>query len=244
MGSKPVPKLHYRYKGPYEVVQHVNNAVTCKHLVIGFVETFDVASLVIFPTDYQTAYQAALRDYDQYEIDTFLGHRGNPAKRTTMEFLIRFKDNETKWVSWSKDLFDSIPYEIYVSALPSLYQLRFTEKQLSVYRRDVNKRDIDFLKPGDTAYVELSYFGYDWFLGLHLPDIFPRIYVVEVCFTHWYHKTSKRKISIYVPIFPNNYSYPIDYFTAQSYFTTLSLQDDKHILVDAALVHLHPQIIQ
>jgi hypothetical protein len=56
MGPKPSPKLHYRYKGFYEVIQQTKNAVSCKHVVVGFIDTFDVTSLIIFPTNYHTAY--------------------------------------------------------------------------------------------------------------------------------------------------------------------------------------------
>jgi hypothetical protein len=243
MGPKPSPKLHYRYKGPYEVIQQTNNAVTCKHLVVGFIETFDVTSLIIFPTNYHTAYEAALRDYNQYEIDVIVGHKGDPAKRTSMQFQIKFKDNELKWVIWSKDLFDSIPYELYVSGIPALYQLRFTEKQLSTYRRDLNKKNIEIVKVGDIVYVELQYFGYEWFINLNLPDVYPLIYVVEAHMTHWYHKSSRRKISIYIPIFPNNYSYPIDNFNATSYFSCFELDNTKHVLVDNLFVQQYPQIL-
>jgi hypothetical protein len=57
------------------------------------------------------AYKAALLDNDQYEVEQILAYRGDPHMRTTMEFFIQFKDGKPPvWQTWSRDLFNSIPY--------------------------------------------------------------------------------------------------------------------------------------
>lgn len=244
MGPKPVPKLHYRYRGPYEVLKHVKNDVTCRHIVMGFTEIFHVESLIIFPHNYQLAYEAALRDYNQYEIEKISQHKGDPGRRTTMSFLVTFKDGETKWVDWSKDLFDSVPYEQYVSSFPALYQLRFTEKQAAVWRKTMNKENITSINPGDIVYVDLQWLGYEWFISLNLPEILPKIYVLETYISHWYHNISHRKVSIQFRIFPKDNGYVIDSFTAYAYFSNKTFDSTKHVLVDKTLCQKYPPILR
>ncbi len=243
-GPKPSPKLSHRYKGPYEVITHVKNDVTCRHLVMGHVEIFDVESLLIFPTSYEAAYEAALRDYNQYEIDTIIGHKGNPERRTTMEFLIIFKDGDTKWIPWSQDLFQSIPYELYVSSIPPLHQLKYTEIITKKWKASLNKMEITFVYPNLIVFVELQWLGYDWYLQLLLPDIFPRVYVIQAKLLHWYHKNSYKKISVNFDIFPSDNVYVIDHFTAYSYFANTLFDDNKHVLVDSQFIQKFPQVLQ
>jgi hypothetical protein len=50
------------------------------------------------------AQEAALRDADQYYIDSFLAYKGNPEVRNTIIF-IKFVDGCT--LDWSKDLYDT-----------------------------------------------------------------------------------------------------------------------------------------
>jgi hypothetical protein len=243
-GPKPSPKLSHRYKGPYEVIDHVKNDVTCRHLVMGNVEIFDVESLLIFTHDYHKAYQAALRDYNQYEIDMIIGHKGNPERRTTMEFLIKFKDEDIKWVKWSQDLFQSIPYESYVSSIRCLHQLKYTEAIANKWKRSLNQTDIDFIFPGQIVYVELQWLGYDWFSQLNLPDIFPLIYVLETKLLHWYYKNSHKKLSVQFTIFPIENIYVINHSTAYAYFSNATYDVQKHLLVDSNFVKKYPDILK
>jgi hypothetical protein len=244
MGPKPFPKLHYRYKGPYEVIQHVHNSVTCRHLVLGFVEVYDVASLILFPTDYATAYDAALRDRDQYVIARISGHRGDLTTKTNMEFYVEFADGDHRWLPWTLDLDDSIPFEEYVSSIPELYPLKFKIKVAAQWKHDLNKKDITTVTPGDTVYVLLQWFNYAWYQNLQLPNIYPKVYVVEACFSHWYYKQSHRKISDRFPIFPNGENtYVLTNAEVFQYFSNKILNLDSMVLVDKQFVAQFPHIV-
>jgi hypothetical protein len=243
-GPKPFPKLHYRYKGPYEVIQQVKNDVTCKHLVMGFIETYNVESLIIFPSTYASAYDAALRDYNQYEIDEIIGHKGNPNRRTTMSFLTKFKDGDVKWLNWSSDLFQSIPYEIYVASIYELHQLKYTDAVANKWKRSFSKTDIDFLTPGSDVFVPLQWLGYEWFTQLNLPDPYPLVYVLHGKCIEWFYKTSKKKITIHFAPYPKDNLYVVDYFNAYSFFRVTSLDSTKHILVDHKFAQQYPQVMR
>ena len=104
-------KLTPAYKGPYEVVSQRNNDVTCRHLVGGQIETFHLSRVKIFHGNRDDAYKAALLDNDQYVIKEVLAYRGDPLTRTTMEFEVQFEAGSVVWLPWTKELFDTVPYE-------------------------------------------------------------------------------------------------------------------------------------
>lgn len=128
--NAPLPsKLTLHFAGPYEVISQHKNDVQCRHLCVKTVHTFHVERLKMFFGPREEAERVALLDHDQYQVETILYYRGNPAIRTTMEFYIRFGDGDERWVTWSKDLFDSVPYEDFCRARPPLFPLLFTVKE-------------------------------------------------------------------------------------------------------------------
>jgi hypothetical protein len=187
-GPKPHPKLAPRYAGPYQVIKQVKNDVEVRRVIMGNVATFSVEDLIVFSGDVKSAKDAALRDHSQYEVNTIIRHRGNPLFRSSMEFYTKFADEDERWMRYSKDLFDSIPYAEYVSKIPYLKHLAYSSADAEKYIRDINSNDITTVVPGDTVYVDIAWFGITWgFDTVGLPDIFPRIYVFEFRYTHYFH---------------------------------------------------------
>jgi hypothetical protein len=155
---------------------------------MGNVATFSVEDLIVFSGDIKSAKDAALRDHSQYEVNTIIRHRGNPLFRSSMEFYTKFADGDERWMRYSKDLFDSIPYAEYVSKVPYLKHLAYSSADAEKYIRDMNSNDITAVVPGDTVYVDIAWFGITWgFDTVGLPDIFPRTYVFEFRYTHYFH---------------------------------------------------------
>jgi hypothetical protein len=161
-GPKPHPKLAPRYAGPYQVIKQVKNDVEVRHVIMGNVATFSVEDLIVFSGDIKSAKDAALRDHSQYEVNTIIRHRGNPLFRSSMEFYTKFADGDERWMRYSNDLFDSIPYAEYVSKVPYLKHLAYSSADAEKYIRDMNSNDIAAVVPGDTVYVDIAWFGITW----------------------------------------------------------------------------------
>jgi hypothetical protein len=75
-GSKPyLPylKLICRYKGPYEVFNYtIIRMMLLVDILLGFIVTLDVESLIIYVLSHEKSYGAALRYSNQFVIDEIL----------------------------------------------------------------------------------------------------------------------------------------------------------------------------
>ena len=109
--------LHMAYKGPYKVISQLKNGVECRHLCMKNIQTFHVERLKLFSGTREVGKKVAMLDFDQHFVDRVLYYRGNPSVRETMEFFVRFADGEERWVTWSKDLFETVQYEEFCRAL-------------------------------------------------------------------------------------------------------------------------------
>jgi hypothetical protein len=123
-------KLNAKLLGPYQVLTHVKNDVTVRNLITTSVSVFHATRLKPFYSSHEEAYEAALRDADQYLVATFIAYRGDPLIRTSISFNILFADGSQIWEPWSQDLFDTVQYEDYCRSLPQLAPLITLLKEL------------------------------------------------------------------------------------------------------------------
>ena len=126
--------------------------------------------LKIFHGTLEEAKQVALLDNDQYVIKKFVAYRGDPLVRTTMEFEILFEDGSIVWLPYSKDIFDSVPYEEFCRMRPELLPLLHDAKTAAALMSRLNRTPITEVKPGDVVYVDLRSYGAGWYESLNLPD--------------------------------------------------------------------------
>ncbi len=65
--------------GPtYVVIKHSENWVTVRNLIKDNIDTFDQSDLRLFVGSPQDAFKMAQLDDNQFEVNTVLGHRGDP----------------------------------------------------------------------------------------------------------------------------------------------------------------------
>jgi hypothetical protein len=108
-------KLLPAFQGPFKVISHHKNDVTCRNLITDAIEpTFSVERLKMFHGNADEAYKAAMLDNDQFVVDRIIAYRGDPDQRTTMEFEVRFADGTVVWKTWDKDLNQTQAFEEYV----------------------------------------------------------------------------------------------------------------------------------
>jgi hypothetical protein len=83
-----------------------------------------VERVKIFHGNREEAFRLAQIDTDQFEVDKILAYRGDPLKRTSVEFEVKYADGQVLWVPWSQDLFQTVQYEDFCGVFPS-YSLSF-----------------------------------------------------------------------------------------------------------------------
>ena len=163
-------KLYFEYLRPFLVLSQVKNDVQVRNLVYDSIHTFFVEDLKLFHGTLDQAVDAARRDTDQFAIESVVMYRGDPLQRTTTSFLVHFADGDKVWLPWSMDISSTQAFETFCLSRSELYLLLYSAKEAKRIYAAINKQPITEVKPGDVAYVDLRWYGYDWYSGLGLPN--------------------------------------------------------------------------
>ena len=178
--------------GPYVVIYQTKNDVTCRHMGMGFVTKLEVERLKLFAGSEEDARNVALLDCDQYVIDKVLAYRGDPLKRSEMEFEVQFQDGDVIWKPFDKDIFETQQLNEYCKRVKHLYPLLFNADQAKKSINAMKRQVIDIAEPGMKALVDLRQWGDDvWYQREEcpLPDKEHVSYMVPCEFIGW--RTSK-----------------------------------------------------
>jgi hypothetical protein len=175
-------KLDSKHLGPFKVVSHLKNDVTVRNLITDAVKVFHANCLKYFCGSSEQTKNAALRDMDQYIFDALIAYRGDPLVRTSLSFYIRFMDGTLQWVSWSKDIFDTVEYENYCRALPQHFPLVVLHKDALQLMKILNRTPITVVETGQMAYLDIRAIGAGWCQGLSLPNSDFSVYVDQLLY--------------------------------------------------------------
>ena len=91
-------------------------------------------------------------------------------------------------------------------------------------------------------YVDLRFFGDQWYQSLDLPDFSTKSYVVVFEYTHWYHRTSKKKISARFLL--NGATYALDNYLVFAWGSVKTFDETYMVLVDADIAKRYPRIVE
>jgi hypothetical protein len=126
-----------------------------------------------------------------------------------MEFFIQFKDGKPPvWQTWSRDLFNSIPYEEYCLSHPPLWQLIYSVEEAKKLADQHNSKPITEVSPGDLVYLDLRWFGAEWYRQSELPNKDFTTYVVKLkyeAFLNKHKKKIKGRIEVFNEVFTFNH---------------------------------------
>jgi len=154
-------------------------------------------------------------------------------------FCHKFSDGVTQWVHWSKDLFDSVPYENFCQKhkelMPLLYTVEVAEKLIS----EINRTPITEFRVGDKVYVDLRSYGEDWFQSLDLSDKFIKKYVVLYMYKGF--KRNNKRATMHCPVFRETFE--VDHEYVRAYGSIRVFDPRAMVLIDKAFVKKHPAVL-
>jgi len=239
--SAPLPsKLTMRFAGPFEVLSQSKNDVECRHLCVKTVHKFHVERLKLYVGTRADAERVAQVDHDQYEVAEILCYRGNPMIRQTMEFRIRFADGDERWVTWSKDLFDTTHYEHYCKSVPALFPLIYQRAEAERRIAEINALPITEVEPQQRFFLDLRQRGgATWYNAIGLPDSAMLTYMLPCVYTRWVGK-QHRKIKVECAL--TNEVFDFDHYTVRAYGSCMVIDPARMVLIDASLVKKYPKI--
>jgi hypothetical protein len=238
-GSKPVPKMSTRYKGPHEVVHHTANDVQCRNLVTGAIQTYSTEDLEPFHGTKQQAYEASLRDKEQFVVSEVRSYAGDSTSRTKMTFVLQFADGDVRTLPWTADIQCEAYYK-FCESRPYLFHLTLEAEMARRFMVAKRKEEITTIALGDSIFVELRAFGDLSYQSLNLPEWSTTSYVIEAVTTRWYNRTNKRVIAAKHVLSPYEFHGDAYWIFA---WTTKEFDQSRMTLVDRPLLVLYPDIL-
>jgi hypothetical protein len=197
-------KLTPRYSGPYIVSLVYKSDITCSHIVTGKSRVLHMENIKPYFGSKEDAYKAALVDDDQHVIDAILDYSGDTEKRSEMEFLVLFEDQEKVWIQYNMDLCSSMPFEVFCRSLRELEPLLYTVKEWRMISSLQNSRGIINVVPGQECFVTLRAWGSDYYHFTGLPMGLQ--YMVLCTYTKWTDK-KKKKIDMHCKFFKQSFDW-------------------------------------
>ena len=230
-------KLKTRFSGPY-IVTSVNKAdISCVHVVTMKQKVFHMSHLKPFFGSKEDEYRVAKTDDDQYRICSIREYKGDPEKRTKMDFLVLFEFDDERWLPYSTDLASSGPFKEYCLSLPELEPLTMSEKEWRVKKAEYNAAGVVGVVPGDFCLVNLKAWGSDYYFGVGLP--LGITHVVQCNYVKWTN-SKRKKIDLTCQFFKQHFEW--DAVAVRMYGRTVELCDQM-VLVDGEMVERYPALM-
>ena len=195
-------KLNSRKKGPYVVVKHDDgsNVVTVKDLVTDKLLKLNQKDLQIFVGDIDSAVRVSRLDTDQHEIDCIIGYAGNPEKRKSLDFLVKFTDGEEVWLPYSNDTNQTEAFQKFCKLHKELGIVLMSLEDVKILKREVMAKNVDMDMSGKFIYLNYRVWDCNWCDWLDcLKDRYKTNYVVLAKVVKVSMKSKDYKI--YVPLF-------------------------------------------
>jgi hypothetical protein len=106
MGNIAPSKLHTHWKGPMRVISNKGSEYKLHDLVKDKDITVHISRLKSFEHDSlrHDPLAIAAKDYEEEPVEAILAHNGNPKRKTSMDFLVRwlgYDESEDLWLPWS-----------------------------------------------------------------------------------------------------------------------------------------------
>ena len=118
--DSPPTRLHTRKRGPFLVVNAIQNTYTLRDLINHKEFNVHITRLTPFEFDplYTDPVQIAAKEQEEFFIEEIVAHRGNNNLKSTLEFRVRwlgFESSSDSWEPW-KNLRDTKQLHAYLKA--------------------------------------------------------------------------------------------------------------------------------
>jgi hypothetical protein len=234
-------KLFFRNKGPFKVTSMRHNDVTCSHIVTNQVKVFHITN--VFPvnidTPYHELYEAAKRDQDQWVVTKVLGWKGDILRRSSIEFLVEFEDNQSIWRTYDNDLKDNTAVQQYIhnELNDILLPLRYTSDKWNQVRKELNQQPIIKF---EKVFLDWRSYPLAWRDKVNLPELPPHVtYVFEVIFKKYLNESkTASEVEIVVP----RSTFTINNAWMKQCGSMHIFNSDTMVLIDEDLVKNYPSL--
>ena len=198
VGRPKASKLSPNYAGPFEVINQTKNDVTCRHVVLHFMQKFHVSKLGMFHGTPEEAQRMAMLDKNQHVVLFINAHRGVPSHRSGMEFGTQFADGDYIWLPYSTDISATEAFEKYCSSKHELQLLLLTTTEAQKRMKELNSMQLPLII-NQKFYLPLRYFGEKFYDSLQ--DLFKDAYSQEYYYQAVYENfTDNRRLKVKVSV--------------------------------------------
>ena len=125
---------------------------------------------------------------------------------------------------------------------PQLFPLRFNAADAPKRVTAMKREPIRNIALHDVFYLDLRYWGYEWFDALDLPNAYSTTYVVPCEYVAWQTRRRYRSVQVRCPLFDEVLHTLWDHYYVFIYGSVRALTD-AHTLVDEQFCLLYPDIL-
>ena len=159
-----------------------------------------------------------------------------------MFFFVEFDDGDKVLLPYSKDLSSAVQFEEFVYSEPQLFPLRFNAADAPKRVTAMKREPIRDIALHDVFYLDLRYWGYEWFDALDLPNAYSTTYVVPCEYVAWQTRRRYRFVQVRCPLFDEVLHTLWDHYYVFIYGSVRALTD-AHTLVTEQFCLLYPDIL-
>jgi len=241
--SKLAPKAW----GPFEVLQHTSNDVHVKHCTTHKTSVIHIADAIPFKGSREEAQRGAMYDDDEDRITHIKAYRGEVKTRTTLEFLVAYQDGDHKWLPLSL-VVDTEALDKFIDVHPRLCPLLKTAAQAAKWLAALASSPCPEELAERTVYVDLRYFGWQWYASRGLPDHETLTYVVPARYKLNKQQRGLAKMLLSIPLLQVEYELKGSTFAQTEGLLAhtaecLPTGEPLHVLVTQQLVEQHPSLL-
>ena len=225
-------KLNSKKRGPYEVIEHLkdSNVVEVKDLITHKILKLNQKDLEVFNGSRDSAFKLASLDDDQHVLESVIGYIGNPEKRSSMQFLLRFADGDELWFNYSQDICTTKAFEEYCKSKRHLSILLLQLDEVRTLKRIKMGQDVVAALKGKIIYLNIRLWGPTWYQDLvRLKDRYKVDYYVAANVTQV--RSKQRDYTLHIPVFHT--AFVVTNWFMYLHGSVLEPEDDAIVIDDA-----------
>jgi hypothetical protein len=182
-------------------------------------------------------------DSDQHIEDVLLFYKGEPMKRKTCSFYIRYADGSFDWTPWSAGLSATQLFEDFCRRTPALFPLIFSLTTANELIRGINQRPIDKVAPRDQVFVDARWLFLTSYAALALPNAHEHTYVFPMHYQDWHLGVPQYRLTIYNELTQERHQVNTYFVRTYSSYKTLADVPGTAVLITRRLALEFPQFL-